>query len=62
MFPKQASDMVPFFLSTGNELGISYSLDFVPAKASDAKPRKIEIRIRGGNYTVHQSRDTYAVK
>jgi len=62
VFPKQASDIVPFFLSTGNELGISYSIGFIPARSNDAKPRKIEIRIRGGNYTVHQSRDTYVVK
>jgi len=62
VFPKQPADIVPFFLKIGAELGISYSLGFVPPKSNDAKPHKIEIRIRGRNYTVHQSRDSYVVK
>lgn len=62
VFPKQPTDVVPFFLKIGSELGISYSLGFSPAKTSDSKPHRIEVRIRGQDYTVHQSRDSYVVK
>ncbi|HET9131863.1 MAG TPA: VWA domain-containing protein, partial [Terriglobia bacterium] len=62
VFPKQPTDVVPFFLKIGAELGNSYSLGFSPSKSGDSKPHKIEIRVRGRDYTVHQSRDTYVVK
>lgn len=62
VFPKQPTDVVPFFLKIGSELGISYSLGFSPAKSGDSKPHKIEIRVRGKDYTVHQSRDSYIIK
>ena len=62
VFPKQAKDVVPFFLKIGAELGMSYSLGFVPVKSNDATPHKIEIHIRGKDYTVRQSRDSYTTK
>jgi Ca-activated chloride channel family protein len=62
VFPKQPADVVPFFLKIGSELGISYSLGFAPAKSNDSKPHRIEIRVRGKDYTVHQSRETYVMK
>jgi Ca-activated chloride channel family protein len=62
VFPKQPTDVVPFFLKIGSELGISYSVGFSPAKNSDSKPHRIEVRVRGREYTVHQSRDSYVVK
>jgi len=62
VFPEKATDVVPFFLKIGAELGMSYSLGFIPTKIGDGTPHRIEIRIRGKNYIVHQSRDTYTSK
>jgi VWFA-related protein len=62
VLPKTSADVLPLILEIGNELGVSYSLDFAPTKNNDKTPHKhkIEIRVRGeNNFHVHQSRDFY---
>jgi len=60
VYPKTSAEVLPLTLKIGNELGVSYSLDFAPAKNNDKTPHKFEIRVRGEeNYRVHQSRDSY---
>ena len=62
-YPKTPAEVVPMFLEIGKDLGVSYSLGFVPTKPTDNKPHRIEIRTRGEEgYKVHQSRDSYIAK
>lgn len=61
VFPKEPKDVVPLFLQIGRELGISYSLAFAPPKTKDSKPHKIEIKVRGEDYKVQQSRNSYVI-
>jgi len=58
-FPREAKDVVPLFLQIGKDLGVSYSLAFTPARSKAGASHKIEIRARGPEYHVHQTRDTY---
>jgi Ca-activated chloride channel family protein len=59
VFPKNAQDVVPLFVQITRELGTSYSLAYTPSHAHDGKLHGVEVRVRGGNYQVHQSRKTY---
>jgi Ca-activated chloride channel family protein len=58
-FPKNTQDVVPLFLQIARELGTSYSLAYSPPHARDGKYHKVEVRVRGGSYQVHQSRKGY---
>jgi len=59
VFPKNTNDVVPLFLQIARELGTSYSLAYTPPHAKDGRFHNIEVRVRGGNYQVHQSRKGY---
>jgi len=59
VFPKGTKDVVPLFLQIARELGTSYSLAYTPPHGRDGKYHNIEVRVRGGNYQVHQSRKGY---
>jgi VWFA-related protein len=59
VFPNGTRDVVPLFLQIARELGTSYSLAYTPPNARDGKYHNIEVRVRGGNYQVHQSRKGY---
>jgi VWFA-related protein len=62
VFPDMPGDTRDLFRDIRQDLGLAYTLDFVPTKSKDGIPRKIEIRVRGeDHYHVHQSRDTYVV-
>jgi VWFA-related protein len=62
VFPEMPGDASDLFRDIRQDLGLEYSLDFVPTKSKDGTPRKIEIRVRGEDgYHVHQSRDSYIV-
>jgi VWFA-related protein len=62
VFPNTPGDTGDLFRDIRQDLGIAYSLDFVPTKSKDGTPRKIEIRVKGeDHYQVHQSRDSYLV-
>jgi len=59
VFPKNTQDVVPLFLQIARELGTSYSLAYTPSHPRDGKFHSVEVRVRGGNYQVHQSRKGY---
>jgi Ca-activated chloride channel family protein len=59
VFPKNTQDVVPLFLQIARELGTSYSLAYAPPHARDGKFHRVEVRVRGANYQVHQSRKGY---
>jgi VWFA-related protein len=59
VFPKNTQDVVPLFLQITRELGTSYSLAYAPLHSRDGKFHSVEVRVRGANYQVHQSRNGY---
>jgi len=59
VFPRETSEIVPLFLRIGRELGLSYGLAFAPQQPKDGNYHTIDIRVRGENYLVQQSRKGY---
>jgi Ca-activated chloride channel homolog len=59
VFPRESSEVVPLFLQIGRELGSSYSLTFSPQRPADSTYRTIDVRVRGENHLVQQSRRGY---
>ena len=59
VFPKATKDVVPLFLQIARELGTSYSLAYTPPHERDGMYHNIEVRVRGGNYQLQQSRKGY---
>jgi hypothetical protein len=62
-FPKTLRDVAALYTQIGFDLGVSYSLGFVPAKpAAAGEKRTIQVRIRGDKLGVTQSRGEYTGK
>ena len=59
VFPRESSEVVPLFRRIGRELGSSYGLGFTPQPTKDGNYHTIEVRVRGENYLVQQSRKGY---
>jgi VWFA-related protein len=63
IFPRDPEDVIPMYEKIGRELGTSYSLGYAPPNPNlDGKRHKIDVRLRSGNFQLHQSRDEYTAR
>ena len=59
-FPERLQDIVPLYDQISRELSTSYSLGYAPMSArNDGRLRRIEVRVRGADRRVRQSRTGY---
>lgn len=62
LFPSRIEEIIPLYEQIGRELGTSYSLGYVSSNPRlDGHFRQIEVRTRGANLQVTQSRSGYYV-
>jgi Ca-activated chloride channel family protein len=60
LFPTSIDDIVPMYERIGRELGLSYTLAYIPNITKTAESwRQIEVRHRLGGYKITQSRSGY---
>lgn len=60
LYPKGMEDIVPLYEQIGRELGMSYSLGYVPSNLKSAGAyRRIEVKLRNSQLRVSQSRTGY---
>lgn len=63
LFPKMIEDVVPLYEQIGKELGMSYTLEYLPGnKTEDGSTRRIEVKVRRNGVNVTQSRVAYDPK
>jgi VWFA-related protein len=63
LFPTKIDDVVPMYERIGRELGLSYSLAYIPKNAqTDGSYRRIEVRPRVDGLTIKQSRAGYTAR
>jgi hypothetical protein len=61
--PLSLDEVDDLYYRIGRQLGNSYSIGFTPASnEADGKPHRIEIRVRGQNMRVTQSRSEYQIR
>jgi VWFA-related protein len=63
LFPKQIEDIIPMYERIGRELGLSYSLGYIPTNpAADGSFRRIEVRPLQSGLRATQSRPGYTAR
>ena len=63
VFPKSIEEIIPLYQQIGRELGMSYSLGYVPSNPAPASSfRKIEVRTRTDELRLTQTRTGYYAK